>query len=51
MKVAKNTFKKIIKNRFYLSDELGTGGYGSVFKAIDKKTNKMVAIKFVILDY
>ncbi len=37
---------KIIKNRFLLQDGIGQGGYGSVCKAIDKLTNKVVAIKF-----
>lgn len=35
----KGNSKKVIKNRFYLLDELGQGGYGSVHKAIDKVTN------------
>ncbi len=39
--------KKVIKNRFYILEDLGQGGYGSVAKAIDKFTNEMVAIKFV----
>ena len=38
---------KLIKNRFMLLEDLGQGGYGSVYKAIDKTTNETVAIKFV----
>ena len=41
--------KKIIKERFYLMEELGQGGYGSVYKAMDKETNEHVAVKFVEL--
>ncbi len=41
--------KKVIKNRFFIVEDLGQGGYGSVHKALDKTTNEMVAIKFVSL--
>lgn len=39
--------KKVIKNRFFILEDLGQGGYGSVHKAIDKVTNEFVAIKYV----
>ena len=42
------TSKLVIKNRFYIIEDLGQGGYGSVHKAIDKVTNDLVAVKFVI---
>ncbi len=42
-----NTQKRVIKNRFYIIEDLGHGGYGSVHKAIDKQSNEIVAIKFV----
>ena len=38
---------KVLKNRFMILDELGSGGYGTVNRAHDKQTNKMVAVKFV----
>ena len=38
---------KVIKDRFFIVNDLGRGGYGSVHKAIDKQTNDSVAIKFV----
>lgn len=41
--------KRVIKNRFYIIEDLGQGGYGSVHKAIDKTNNELVAIKFVII--
>ena len=44
---AQHHHKKVIKNRFYILDDLGQGGYGSVHKAMDKATNEMVAIKYV----
>jgi serine/threonine protein kinase len=47
MNKMKANLKKVIKNRFYIIEDLGQGGYGSVHKAIDKITNEMVAIKFV----
>ena len=37
----------VIKNRFHLIQELGRGGYGTVFKAWDTKNSVHVAIKFV----
>ncbi|CDW89304.1 serine threonine protein kinase [Stylonychia lemnae] len=40
------THRKVIKNRFYIIEDLGQGGYGSVHKAIDKATNEMVAVKY-----
>lgn len=39
--------KKVLKNRFYIIEELGQGGYGSVYKALDKMSNDMVAVKYV----
>ena len=38
---------KVLKNRFTILDELGSGGYGTVNKAHDNQTDKMVAVKFV----
>ncbi len=38
---------KILKNRFIVLEELGSGGYGTVNKALDKDTQKYVAVKFV----
>ena len=32
---------------FFILEDLGQGGYGSVHKAIDKVTNEFVAIKYV----
>ena len=38
---------KIIKNRFMILEELGSGGYGTVYKALDKQTDAFVAVKYV----
>ena len=34
-----------IKRRFILQKKVGQGAYGVVFKAIDKKTKELVALK------
>jgi serine/threonine protein kinase len=39
---------KTLKGRFKILEEIGTGGYGSVFKAMDLKCNCEVAVKIVI---
>ena len=44
----KHNVKKVINNRYFIVEDLGQGGYGSVHKAIDKSiNNEIVAIKFV----
>jgi mitogen-activated protein kinase 15 len=37
-----------ILKRFEIIKKLGKGAYGVVWKAVDKKTNKVVALKKVI---
>ena len=44
--IGTKTEKRVIKNRFYILEDLGAGGYGSVSKAMDNQTNEMVAVKF-----
>jgi len=39
--------RSFIYNRYKLLDYLGRGGMGSVFKGVDLKTGKLVALKFI----
>jgi serine/threonine protein kinase len=35
------------KDRYLVEEKLGEGSYGVVYKALDKLTNKFVAIKII----
>ena len=37
-----------ISRRFEIMQKLGKGAYGVVWKAIDRKTNKVIALKKVL---
>lgn len=39
------TQQTLIDGRYQVLSELGTGGSGSVFGAVDRKTNRRVAVK------
>lgn len=41
---------KIIDNRYEIIDVIGTGGLSEIYKALDKNTGKLVAMKFIRRD-
>lgn len=42
---------KILGNRYEILEKIGTGGMGNVFKAHDRKLDRIVAIKVLKLEY
>ncbi len=40
---------RVINNRYFLHDQIGEGGMGAVFRATDRLTGKIVALKRVML--
>lgn len=37
---------KLGEDRYYVEKQLGKGTYGTVFKAVDVRTNRVVALKY-----
>lgn len=38
---------QIVNNRYYIKSNIGNGNYGIVFSALDRKTNRTVAVKSI----
>jgi serine/threonine protein kinase len=47
--IERDMTERATKDDFELLDQLGKGAYGTVFKALDKRTGKIVAVKIVAL--